>query len=339
MSSVSSVTPVIGVESSAGTDRSAESGPSRWTGMDAMRLYASLGVIWIHAVQHFPAVLGRFAVPFFAASAGFLVVLHLQRRRDIRFSDFAGLRALRLLIPFAVWTFIYGAVRSVGAGVTQFIQVPDLSLSVLWTGSTHHLWFLPFVWVLSLFAYVTTRLATGRERVVAPVLVLAAVALLLSPNPTPHGADWYTLRLSLDTLPAGLFGIAYGLLWSKESAWKPSPSVWYAVLMVALLVGMAWAGIERNKVLENLCGVAALLGCLRMAAPRWLEPLTRIAELPYGVYLSHVLFVEGLQDVAQIASVADSATLEIAIFAAASLLSIAFTVAAVRLGQRWLVGG
>jgi peptidoglycan/LPS O-acetylase OafA/YrhL len=307
--------------------------------MDAMRLYASIGVIWLHAVQHFPAVLGRFAVPFFAASAGFLVVLHLKKHPEVTFTSFGSKRAVRLLIPFAFWTLIYGVVRAFGANVTEFIQKPDLSPSMLWTGSTHHLWFLPFVWGLSLIAYAVARLSGSRPSAVGVGLILASVGLLVVPNPTPSGVDWYTVRLGFETLPAGLFGIGYGLLWAAKSAWMPRPSVWYAVLMVAVLIAMAIAGIERNRILENFCGVAALVGSLGMTAPRWLVPLTRIAELPYGVYLSHVLFVEGLQDLARIDAVTDGPATELAVFLAATLLSIAFTVGAVRLGQKWLVGG
>lgn len=307
--------------------------------MDLVRLLAAIAIVWLHTFGGTPAVVGRFAVPFFSASIGFLVVLQGFRRPETPAAGFTRKRALRLLLPFYVWLVIYAAVRGLASGFTEHVQPPPISLWVLWNGTAQHLWFLPYAFVLSLLAFAATRLSLAAPRSGAIVLTVAAVVCLLTPNPLPVEAAWYCPRLGFDTLPAGLAGMALAVAWSTPGLWRPRPSWWYLLVTVACLATIVLLGRTRSGPLENVAGFAALLACLAPSLPAWMVVPTRYAALPYGIYLCHVLFLEGLQDLLRIAGSERVLATDLTVFGLATALSAAFCWLLTRWRMGWLIGG
>ncbi len=137
----------------------------RLTGLDAARLIAAAAIVWLHGMAINPAYgsvadLGRFAVPFFTVSATALMVDSLRRKPDVRFFGYLVRRFQRLYCPFLAWTVIYFLLRDakfLAKGRGEFVPIGPYLLII---GSTHHLWFLPFLFATSvlLFPLVTTGL-------------------------------------------------------------------------------------------------------------------------------------------------------------------------------------
>lgn len=311
---------------------------SRWAGMDLMRLVAAIAIIWLHAFGPTLAVAGRFAVPFFSASIGFLVVLQGFRRPGASCVEFTQKRATRLLIPFYVWLVIYAAVRGLASGFTEHVQQPPTSLWILWNGTAQHLWFLPYAFVLSLLAFFAARGAVAAPRGFAIALTVASVACLLTPNPLPVDAAWYCPRLGFDTLSAGLAGMALGVAWSTPSLWRPRPTWAYFLVTIGCLAAIVLLGQTRSGPLENVAGFAALVASLTPTRQVWAASLTRLTVLPYGIYLSHVLFLEAIQDLLRMTGWPLGTGTELTVFALATGLSLGFCLLLTRFRAGWLAG-
>ena len=110
--------------------------PRRNGFVDYARFLAALGIVWFHT--HAPGKeLAYSALPFF------LVLLAMPSRAD------AGQRAKRLLLPFVTWSMIYAAEFT---GLAMSKGNPPFGwwhTSMIVTGVSLHLWFLPFAFFIA----------------------------------------------------------------------------------------------------------------------------------------------------------------------------------------------
>ena len=139
---------------------SAARAPERNLGLDTARVGAALGTVWIHSVQSSEMApwgeVGRFAVPFFSVTAAILLVEALHANPDRSFVSYVSRRAKRLYVPFALWTVVYLAARSLKHAVFHSGEPIVFYPSILLNGSAHHLWFLPALtlWTIACFPLV-----------------------------------------------------------------------------------------------------------------------------------------------------------------------------------------
>ena len=78
---------------------------------DFARLVAIYSIVWLHTLRSPQlvswTVLGRFAVPFFAAGAAFFVLEGLRRQPQRSIGEYAWGRVRRIYLPFLAWSGIY----------------------------------------------------------------------------------------------------------------------------------------------------------------------------------------------------------------------------------------
>jgi fucose 4-O-acetylase-like acetyltransferase len=144
---------------------------ARLVALDAGRALATFGVVFTHAaeVQGLApalAALGRFGTSFYVAAAMLLAVRSGLDKPGITVREDARARAGRLLVPFALWSLVYGAYYTLdalahGSGLE--------GLTTWWgpfAGCARHLWFLPFAFVAGVGARASApwvaRLSTRR---------------------------------------------------------------------------------------------------------------------------------------------------------------------------------
>jgi surface polysaccharide O-acyltransferase-like enzyme len=305
--------------------------------LDPARVVAALGVIWIHTPEipslERTTLLCRFAVPFFACAAGYFGATspRVGRSRDLE------RRTRRLYGMFLAWSALYALTRLTAAvvlGSLDRFSLPPL-VDLLTSGSTHHLWFLPF----AVFVSVAAALAR-RPPPLASIACLLALALVAFALPRPEGVPAaYFLALARDNFPAALVGIALGLAVPDRqrlgSILRPfaMPAALFTGLGLALEFTMG-----RAVIVENLLGTSVFIAAA--GAPARVHPTARtLGELTLGVYLMHVLFVEGLQDIAHaVLRLPASPTLDVSVFAISALSSFALAKVLLRWPQtRWLV--
>jgi len=93
------------------------------------------------------------------------------RKPERTFAAYGRSRFLRIYVPFLVWSALY-----LGFKVVKSRFLPDQpndypGIEILWTGSFYHLWFMPFILMVSLAAFVVAKMAQGCEWLRWPVAI------------------------------------------------------------------------------------------------------------------------------------------------------------------------
>lgn len=316
---------------------------SRYLLVDLGRLAAAYAIVWLHTARSTTMVLSvswtRFAVPFFAATAAYLVVIGATRAPQRTLAEYLPARLRRVFGPFIVWNLVYLAFKW-----AKWRALPEQPNDFPWAeilvfGSAYHLWFLPFIGLVSLALFAAARVAMltrARGLVIGGLsLVGCGIAMCagsVSAGPAT-GADastwsaWPAWSFAWNCLPATLWGAAlalansHGVSGDVFSGKRRPGAQAFAWLTFALLeVCLAWYG--RQVLLENLAGLALLYAALglrvgRDDAPRRLR-LANVAAvcgtLAMGVYLAHVLIIKTCEAIATRCQTPITPALDVSVF-------------------------
>jgi surface polysaccharide O-acyltransferase-like enzyme len=307
--------------------------------LDAARFFAAAGVVWVHTVASQPflslGALGTFGVPFYICVALFVMRRALDRDRSLSLHQYYWQRFSRLYLPFLAWTAIYFAAialkhRVLGVNTRLFLELPTLL-----TGPVYQLWFLPYLCIITVPAAIAYRVTIAFPRY-APAVALgsAAIGTVWAFWPRP---DW------LNYLPDHeLFCLL---------AWKATPSAFCGFAMAHFVSRMprnpqtmsglaaigfflTWATIGNqiiygyNRLDRTLSGIGWFLMAFAPFSGRIFKWFGTLGKHSYGIYLGHVLFVEGLQTIADLAHLPNTPILDIAVFVLAMVGSTLLAIAA-----------
>jgi peptidoglycan/LPS O-acetylase OafA/YrhL len=224
--------------------------------VDYCRLLAAFGILWFHT-ETTGYRIGYVAVPFF------LVLLSLPSRSGL--ADRAG----RLLWPFVIWSVIYALARIAPALHSGGDLFGWWKPSMIFTGTSTHLWFLPFAFLVAAVAPV---LRGSGLALVAPVLAAGFLALVGEPA-FPPLYQW-----SFGLIPA-----LVGFAWYRAGVWAVVP------LVASFLVLELFRPSPDNLVILVGAGLAILVLSIRTAPTRLSDWCARIS---LWVYLAHVLVIQ-----------------------------------------------
>jgi hypothetical protein len=224
--------------------------------VDYCRLIAAFGILWFHTETTGYRV-GYIAVPFF------LVLLSLPSRSGL--AD----RARRLLWPFLVWSVIYALARIAPALHSGDDLFGWWRPSMIFTGTSTHLWFLPFAFMVAAVAPV---LKGSNWVLAAPVLAAGFLALVGEPEMPP------LYQWSFGLIPA-----LVGFAWYRAGVWALVP------LVASFLVLELFRPSPDNLVILAGAGLAILVLSIRTAPTRLSDWCARIS---LWVYLAHVLVIQ-----------------------------------------------
>lgn len=279
--------------------------PPHSVGLDAARFFAACAVVWIHAAESAPAVAVipacRFAVPFFAALiVYFCLTSSAAASQESSWLRYAAKRVQRLYIPFLLWSVIYVLLR-----LAKHLYFPGaspiaLGPATLLNGSAHHLWFLPFASVISLLAFPLGvwlhRASRSFRLMVAIAALVLGIFISVSPYPMPMDPAGqpvsYFVNLSWDALPAAFFAIAAAVALPRNSSIRV-----VSVAATAFAVSVIVLFVEGHHPLTAaVAGISLLALAMHVSIPEHLaDGLTKLGSLSLGIYLTHVLFIEGFQ--------------------------------------------
>jgi peptidoglycan/LPS O-acetylase OafA/YrhL len=299
--------------------------------IDAIRVFAAAGIVFVHAVEA-PFFdkwgnLFRFGVPFFLFASLYFQSLSLRRNADRPLGRFIAERFARLYLPFLVWGLIYLLARDAERITINHLPPVRLRLSMLWTGTEYHLWFLPFLlaWVIALavlYHALIRRDSRWRWLVIAAAVVAGCVAAA-RPAPTLPDASVMTYDNPAITYaywsmaaPAALGAIAFACLMAMGPAIYsvPAPLGWAGLALVAACsIRQALHGIELAP--RALTGLGSMLVALVPWKSSAIPPLARIGRRGYGIYLCHVIPVEMIHIIFHHLHLGPSPWLDVANFA------------------------
>jgi surface polysaccharide O-acyltransferase-like enzyme len=274
--------------------------------VDAAKLMAAAAVVWIHVVNceesHRYIVLGRFAVPFFTCAAVFFVLEKAFRDNSRPLLEYCAQRARQLYVPFLTWALVYLGIREVKHFFIPGGSPIVLSPAVLLNGTTHHLWFLPFICIVSIAAFAVGRGLRDFDpkhwKWLAIGFVSAGLLLAVGIVPTEVRAAEvpisYFKHQSLDTVPAVFFGVGVFFLFRVIT---PTTLLRWAMLVIPIAC-TAWEFFNGgSSVAAHLAGAGLLLFTVLQPNYRWTATLAPWADLAFVIYLVHVLLIEVLETV------------------------------------------
>ncbi|MFZ1936780.1 MAG: acyltransferase [Thermoguttaceae bacterium] len=295
----------------------------RWPLLEVARWIAIYAIVWLHTVRSEAlarsTLLTRFAVPLFVAACVFLVFQGVRRKPQRTFLEYGRNRFVRIYLPFLVWSGVY-----LGFKAIKSVSMPEQAnrypsgLDVLWAGGFYHLWFMPFILVVSLAALALAKTAYGREWLRWPMAVgflLLGLAIGLPGIAGRIAPDCDPLQYMLDALPAAFWAVAVGLIYDggQSRLWRGFSR--FRLDILAFLACMTWLWISgRSTPVENLAGVLVLLIALRPPRSSLLCRLGSFPSLAYGIYFSHLLPIKICESLAARRGLSPSWQLDVAIF-------------------------
>jgi surface polysaccharide O-acyltransferase-like enzyme len=320
--------------------------PPRRVAFDLGRLLAAYAIVWLHTPRSETLAgttsLARFAVPFFVFAAVFFVFDSLRRHPERTFAHYFKSRLLRIYVPFLAWSGIYLLFK--GAKSLLLPEQPNEypGIELLWIGSFYHLWFMPFILVASLAAFLVAKMVLPWRRsgpIVAMLSFVAAVLLALAPLPmTPSEASREYTFLIFNAIPAVLMGISLAILSVPlGKLFEHHRAVLFGLLLF-LGTSVAIFCLGRGRLLETFAGLGFMLVSLAPFQTTWAARFAKLGRLAYGIFLSHLLFIKVAEAVASKLRISAGWELDLGIFLFAALAS---TLLAWTLSQwsttRWLV--
>jgi surface polysaccharide O-acyltransferase-like enzyme len=318
---------------------------SRLAWLDFSRLFAASSIVWLHTPRSPQlaswAVIGRFAVPFFTAGAVFFVIDGLRRQSDRTLREYTINRFRRIYLPFLAWSVIYLAFKA-----AKKLALPDepndfSGIEVLWTGTFWHLWFMPFILIVTLSTFFIGQLILGCpnvERVMCLAMVAMGFVLASIDPPAWIAADTRFCLLAWNALPAACWGLGLTLGFPSGLNQLVASRTTSLVAICSFAALVAWlAAFGRNALIENATGLLLLVAALQPKSPRWITNVGRFGVVAFGIYLAHLLLIKTCEAVAAKLHWPISWQLDLLIFAVAAAGStwLAWVLARTR-RTRWL---
>lgn len=254
--------------------------------VDFFRLAAAFCILLFHA--HVPGFgFDHAAVGFFTIAAAYFAA---QPSHLTTFDGALRARTRRILRPFAIWLAIYAAAIIAKALIFGLSPLDRLMIWAPPDGTFFQLWFLPFVFLVSMAAFASAPLLTVMSRTDAGFAGLMAAAALVSAAALAvwNAADPPTgLGVFLLYAPSAAIGIALG-----HARGSGERLIAAAAAAVALGVALAAFGLDGTD--QFVFG--APLMALALAAPSVRPDLARAAgDLALGVFLVHALMLSAVE--------------------------------------------
>lgn len=270
--------------------------------LDVMRIVAALGIIWVHAATSeagkMLSPVGTFGVPFYTYLAVLFMARGLTRRDQQRsLGGYIASRLYRVYLPFLFWSVVYLTLQET-KGFIETHRLPNLSWRVLYYGGHEHLWFLPYLMIVTIVGAILVRGLHDRKALRIPTIILllaTGAAACLWKEPTwvaKRVEDIDFWKYAFRALPTVFFSIALALGTASDGklpkSTAPIATGGAFLFILALLLQISEGPL---KVLRTCAGLGVLLVALYPIHAPLTERLGRLGRYSYGIYLSHLLFI------------------------------------------------
>jgi fucose 4-O-acetylase-like acetyltransferase len=265
--------------------------------IDLIKTVAAFGVVIIHltpsthAAEAFTQLFSLFAVPFF-----FLISLHFFESRVAALSSprLSDLRLDRLLVPYAVWTAIYTLLRLLKYRIRGDSLHIDVAGVTLFGGGAVQLYFIPLLVLFQAQAFALILMVRGSEcRLVGFGVALVAVVF----GYVGSAGGFFGFN---SALIKGLIYVALAFLLhrTQTAAIGRQINSVFGWLIVALIVPSAFFGypLAGLGILEGpIIGYGVAVLALNWRFHTAIPTLRTVLTCSYGIYLAHVVFLEGFE--------------------------------------------
>jgi len=249
--------------------------------VELLRIVSAFGIVWYHASNIGKEIAYSGLVCFLVLSIYYSALPGGVRKP---LTD----RVQRILVPWVVWFLFYGTLNVVFN--KPFIPTGNGYVAAFLTGTTTHLWYLPFIFFLAVFFGELKFFLSSR--VLASLSFIAVVAVFMC---TAYWRPWsLTLGYPWVQYAHAAAGVLFGVMLAQSTV---LPMILRAGMIVAVFTTVLVFSMSFPSV-----GVTYLIGMSAVALA--LVPgkdflrrfdFTEFSGCTMGIYLSHVFWVVGFR--------------------------------------------
>lgn len=248
--------------------------------IELLRVVAAFAIVWFHA-----QVAGHDLA--YGGLVTFLILSTFLADKSRARPGMFIVRVRRLLVPWAVWMVVYGAINLRHG--RPFVPLGHGLLAGILSGAAIHLWYLPFVFFCLVVSDALRRRTSASVRSavcgVAALVLLAGIDVWRGRS-IAAGEPWMQYA---QALPAILIGSFLG---AREALRKELFFLIAGLVVVAELLALHDPGIG----LPYVVGTFLLFGVALLPGNRLrLDWLGALAPLTFGIYLIHPIFLHLLE--------------------------------------------
>lgn len=269
----------------------------RNTNIDLLRLVAAFGVINIHVpfttegAGKLNALFSPLCVPFFFLTS--LTYFLAGLKSTTSFNDVVSKAFKRLLLPYLCWTAIYVGLMMLKHAIVGEPNVMEIYKVVFYGESAVHLYFLPQLFVAQLVTLaVYFMFGAGNDKKIqgVGVFLLAATYYIIGNLGECFGVlpvAWLVFYLVSASLAVAAM--------NAESKW-PYTVAGILVLLLPVIIS-SWE--ERPDFVDTVKylpvpGLGLVLVAIGLPQIKLSRFFTRLSRTSFGIYLSHVVFLEAI---------------------------------------------
>lgn len=242
--------------------------------IELLRIISAFGIVWFHSGVVAGKEIAYSGLIFFIIVS---VYFSLQSKKNTSFVDLSE----KLLLPCAFWSLLYYiAYCSISSNSISFSG--NILLNILSTPTTH-LWFLPFIFIVTILLINFKSNMSKTVSVVFFSISLPTVFLSSNywraidlPNPMPQ---------YLHAVPAVIIGILFYALNNANSKLNQLMVVLSLLLSGLVLMFQALPGLSTTYLLGTLICTPLLLKISLFES----EYIKKVSKLTFGIYLIHIL--------------------------------------------------
>jgi Acyltransferase family len=200
----------------------------------------------------------------------------------VSLGDSTLLRAKRIMIPWLVWSIIYGLLKVLDTWAYPHPLAEEFSWWMLLTGTAIHLWFLPYLFLSGTLALGVFKFIDLSKLSILALSAAYVVLCLLASFVLQQGKVGVPFVQWLSVLPASVLGIVLSTRPLNSSHFLGFSALSFLTFAFQLSSGLTAGSIQ--LLISSLISIAALSFTLSRT------PFSRdLAKSSLGVYLVHPL--------------------------------------------------
>lgn len=259
----------------------------RIANIEYLRILAAFGITWFHTQNAIGRSIGYIGLPVF------LIIFSSLSARNLDSESllwYARRKAHRLLKPWLFWSIIYIGYKVLKQSILHTEISESFSYSMLLTGSSLHLWYLPFAFVMAIVINLLQRCTMNISSLVTIVIMAIFGIVFLSLS----SIVLFSISLPIP-LPQWIFGlpsIPLGFAVGKINSSIPGrlqKFLYFIIILTTCATGISlYCFGYRFVIMQYILGL--ILVCIAFIwNGKWNPFLEKCASLTFGIYLIHPL--------------------------------------------------
>ncbi len=252
--------------------------------IERLRIIAAFGIVWFHTEGAYGRTIGYAGLPIFIMMFCMLITV----KKSETYRDFVAKKAKRLLLPWIFWCLIYLVVGVAKAYVNKKSISDTFPENVFLTGTSIHLWYLPFSFFIALainrIQRINIKLSSNSSALLTAILgtftVVLASFMLRNIEILVPIAQW------IFGLPACIIGFGIGTLLRDNNK--------KGIIFVVSIVTIVCLVMQLYQIID--LAVPYCIGTILLVVAIFLQgkidKFTQyFAPLTFGIYLIHPIIL------------------------------------------------